>query len=209
MRGIGAILFLGWTHLAGASPSNAGQISQSAKIHIRLVDFVGLPEKIRVEAEGFVIRVFRDAGLEIDFVECVGAGNAAPCGPPGPAELWLQILKQAPHRPYQDAVGFTHLVTSSHWGDSYAAVSYPLVQETGRNLKSGVTAVLAISLAHEIGHLLLHSGAHSRSGVMSPYIDHRQIQLLERGELRFTSDQAARMRNRLEQLTAAGDQLAP
>jgi hypothetical protein len=48
--------------------------------------------------------------------------------------------------------------------------------------------------------LLLNSSAHSYAGVMSPHLGHREIGLMERGELRFTDDQAARMKERISWL---------
>jgi hypothetical protein len=187
--------FAAQTHAARHARRAIGQIPRPPAIRIRLVDFAGLSPKVRAAAEAPVIRIFRQAGVEIAFVECLDAAASAPCRqPPGPTDLWLQILNRAPHRLLgDDATGFTVLVHSPQAADSYAAISYPRVLAAADDLDVDATEVLAASMAHEIGHLLLNSGAHSRTGVMSPRIDRRQIAFLQRGELLFTADQAARL----------------
>ncbi len=182
-RGIAAVLLGSVFPVAGASHWDPRQEARPARIHIRLVDMVGLPEKLRSDAEEMVRELFRQARIDLDF-----AGD-----PAGGAEFWLQILKRPPNHLQRDATGFAVLVASKDPGDSYAAVSLPMVEAAARHLEAPLAEVLAASMAHEIGHLLLHSSYHSRSGIMSPRLDRRQIQLLERGELLFQGNEAARM----------------
>jgi hypothetical protein len=105
----------------------------------------------------------------------------------------MQILKQPPLHLHADTTGFAVLVRSDRSSDSYAAVSMAMVEERSRELGAPAVEVLAASIAHELGHLLLHSPGHSRSGIMKARLDRTQIELLERGELGFTKDEAARL----------------
>jgi hypothetical protein len=195
-RGTAAIFLLAFVPVAAASHLGLGEPPRPPEIHIRLVDFAGIPEKVRTQAEAVVVTIFRRAGLELDFVECLSA-DAQPCRqPPSEADFWLQILNQRPKNPIRDAAGFAVLVRSHRPGDSYAAVSYPMVQSAALELDAPVAAVLAATMAHEIGHLLLNSSAHSRTGVMSPRLDRPRILLFESGELLFTRDEVARLSQR-------------
>ena len=52
-------------------------------------------------------------------------------------------------------------------------------------------------IAHEMGHLLLPSGAHSAAGLMRPIWDLAQVQAADQGALTFTPDQAGLIREHL------------
>jgi hypothetical protein len=161
-------------------------------IHVRLVDFAELPKGVEAQAESLVAGVFRRAGLELDFVD------AAP-----KADFWLQILKQRP-RLHGDTTGFAVLVRSDRTRDSYAAVSWPIVEAAAHDLGAPEVELLAAAMAHELGHLLLHSSVHSHSGLMKPRLDRAQIDLLERGELNFTREEVARI---VERRDRSGSQI--
>ncbi|HUA59507.1 MAG TPA: hypothetical protein VML19_12175 [Verrucomicrobiae bacterium] len=192
-RGTAAVLFLVLLRIAAASHHGSMQLPRPAKVHIRLSDLAGVPDKIREQAEDTVIALYRKAGLEIDFVNCE-TGPRLPCRlDPGSSDFSVQILKHRPSHLHGDTTGFAILVPTDKLNDSYAAVSQPAVESAARELDAPVAEVLAASLAHEIGHLLLHSSAHSRNGIMSARMDQRQMRLLERGELTFTPDEAARL----------------
>lgn len=202
LRGTAVVLLLTCLRIAGACDWGLVEIPGAARIHIRLVDLVGLPEKVRKQSEAAVIGVFRRAGLDVAFVECL-AGEDRPCREAaGPADFWLQILRQRPNKLHGDTTGFAVLVPSPKAGDSYAAVSYPMVEAAALELDASIADVLAASLAHEMGHLLLHTSGHSRTGIMNPRLDRRQMRLMERGELLFTNDQAVRLVERARRLAA-------
>jgi hypothetical protein len=158
--------------------------------HVRLVDMAGLPGAIERQVESMVEALFRRAGLELDFVDTADK-----------ADFWMQILKQRPLHLHGDTTGFAVLVRSDRPSDSYAAVSLPIVEQTSRELDAPAVEVLAASVAHELGHLLLHSPGHSRSGIMKARLDRTQMELLERGELWFTKDEAARLVELARRLT--------
>ncbi len=190
--GIAVVLLAATLGVAAASPARTGQVFRPVRIHIRLVDLAGLPDDARKQAENIVEFVFRQAGLQLDFVDCPVAGTACN-STPGPSEFWLQILNRAPKHLTRDCTGFTMLVPSPDPGDSYAVVSLPLVKAAARQLSAPLEEVLAASMAHEIGHLVLHSPSHSHAGIMAPKLDRKQIDLLERGSLLFTGEQSAQL----------------
>ena len=193
IRGTRAVLFLTLLRLTCASPAGRLEPPRRPPDHVWLVDLAGLSESIRAASEQLVAAIFRQAGVDMSFVECLSAPGRPCRQPQGNAGLWLQILAQRPRRVSSDATGFAVLVRSGDPGYSYAAVSYPMVETAAADLEVPVAEVLAASIAHELGHLLLHSSAHFRTGVMRPRVDRRQIALLERGELLFTKEQSVRL----------------
>ena len=199
-RGIAAVLFAALFPVAGASRAGLRQVSRDAAIHIWIVDLAGLPPQVRAQAEETVADIFRAAGVEVSFVECL-ALPARPClAAPAKNDFWLQILARRPSHTHPDATGFTMLTRSQRPGDSYAAVSYPMAQSVARELDVPLASVLGAAMAHEIGHLLLDSPAHSRTGIMSPRLDRRQFRQLESGELHFTEEEARRLVERARAL---------
>jgi hypothetical protein len=180
--GIAAMLLLTPARVAFASDCSCRRVSQTQRVHVRLVDMAGLLDGVETQAESIVRALFRRVGLELDFVEAAEK-----------ADFWMQIMKQRPLNLHRDTTGFAVLVRSERSSVSYAAVSLPTVEEASRELEAPVAEVLAVSMAHELGHLLLHSSAHSRSGIMKARLDRTQIELLERGELLFTKDEATKL----------------
>ena len=56
------------------------------------------------------------------------------------------------------------------------------------------TDLLGLAMAHELGHLLLRSGAHSASGIMRARWTEKGLRDDDRGYLRFTPTEAESMR---------------
>lgn len=61
--------------------------------------------------------------------------------------------------------------------------------------------VLGHVMAHEIGHLLLPTRAHSRDGLMRASWDRRDVERLKTGGLLFTRDQGDLIRRKIADLT--------
>jgi hypothetical protein len=197
-RGTRALLFV--TAIGVAGGSNRGRPQEPlTKIHVRLTDLAALPEKLRAQSERLVEKLFANAGVALDFVEC--DAPTRPCTtPPASCEYWVQILRQRPLHLDGDSAGFAVLVPSRQSSDSYAAVWFPKVEDAARDFDAPIADVLAATLAHEIGHLALHSSAHSPTGLMKPRLDRKQIELMGRGELAFTPAETARLAERLASL---------
>lgn len=143
------------------------------------------PASARLRAEKIASYILGRAGIELVWQECAGA---CPSGEQG-IDLRLRLSTSRPRNLHADTTGLAVLGPQP-----YAEVFWPLVEEAAATLDAGDWQVLGIALAHEIGHLLLKSGAHSHTGVMSARIGRREIGLAARGELLFSSEQAARMR---------------
>ena len=201
-QGTLAVLLLGLPQVSPASPSHISEAPRGVGIHIRLVDLASVPPKLRAQAETAVIAIFRRARVEVDFLDCEALDWLACRQDPAGGDFWLQILPTRPTRLQEDATGFAVLVPFSRPGDSYAAVSYPVVAEVAAQFEAPLSDVLAAAMAHEIGHLLLESKTHSASGIMVQRLDRRQILLMQRGELLFTREEAARLGERCRQLAA-------
>jgi hypothetical protein len=95
------------------------------------------------------------------------------------------------------AYGAAFLDADGH--GQYADVFFDAI----RQLQNGETQVSQVQLlgyvmAHEIGHLLLGSNAHSHLGIMKPRWSTAELQSISMGRLSFAADQCREIHNKLE-----------
>ncbi len=132
--------------------------------------------------------IFRDAAIRLTWLEC-----PAGCRAGEPSVLVLRIVGH----PASDSVGPNALgFAVVNQGDStYAAVFRDRVLAmAGRGGPCSEAELLGHALAHELGHLLLGTAAHSRYGLMAgrwraPDLDRASV-----GNLLFSPAEAALMR---------------
>jgi hypothetical protein len=76
----------------------------------------------------------------------------------------------------------------------YASVFYGRIRGLAEAQRVRPGLILGYVIAHEIGHLLLKSTAHSRSGLMRYGWDAESLRQVERGSLYLLSEEAKRAR---------------
>jgi len=74
---------------------------------------------------------------------------------------------------------------------------------------SSAAPILGNAIAHELGHLLLGPRAHSPTGVMTPHWSRDFLKLASRDFLRFTPEQAERLRAQVSALMKRQEFLHP
>jgi hypothetical protein len=187
-------LTLGCLTLAGASlrPS-----PPPLRITVRLLNRAPVPARTAAEAERVAASIFQKAGVGIDWVDCSVSGACR--GEPGNLEFWLHLLDQRPATLSGDAVGFAILTHQPNNAGGYAAVSWQAVRHLTDSEEFDPGLVLGAAMAHELGHLLLGSHAHSLDGVMAARLGPSQLKRAARGELGFDNDQAERIRREIRQ----------
>src|SRR5205085_3700256 len=87
--------------------------------------------------------------------------------------------------------------------DVFYATAYRLSESGRLNLGE----VLGHVVAHELGHLLLGSNAHSSLGIMRPHWSAEELQSLRMGKLLFTREQSQLMKEKIHKATASADSL--
>jgi hypothetical protein len=92
-------------------------------------------------------------------------------------------------------LGFTP--PGPHFGGADVLVFHDHVQEFAEIRHKPAAAVLALVIAHEIGHALLPAPAHSSVGIMQAEWDQQTMDQADDHEFRFTTQQGALIRGRL------------
>jgi hypothetical protein len=169
------------------------------RITVRVLNPARVPKGAATEAERTAADIFRKAGVEIRWVDCEASDACR--GEPGRLELWLHLLDNQPAALSGDALGYAVLTHQPASAGSYAAVSWPAVRHLTDPMEIGSGPVLGAAIAHELGHLLLNSHAHSHDGVMAERLRTPQLMMAARGDLRFDDRQAEAIRREIRRRT--------
>ena len=90
-------------------------------------------------------------------------------------------------------------------GTRRSYVIWPRVQRTALHASVGLDTMLAVTLAHEMGHMLLPKNPHGRKGLMRASWDENDLRLAAAGLLHFSKDSAVRIAQGLKSGTAIAD----
>jgi hypothetical protein len=195
-----ASLILGWA-LMGWAETPRRQYSQ---LTVFVTDGAGASEHLIADAERGATRVFHQAGVDVEWVNCGIRAERPPdsrCDTPVmAADLVVRIVPRARALP-QGIFGVSFLANGT---GTYADVFLDHIRgllEVDKQVS--LAAILGDVMAHELGHLLLGSNAHSRDGIMQAHWEPEQVHRIATGQMLFTAEQGERMRSRIMALQKA------
>ena len=138
-------------------------------------------------AEREASRILEGAGLSATWLET--DVNSPIDLPPDAIVLRIEAHAGPKHDP--KAIG---VALAPELGDGvYATIFFDRVRQRAADAGLNVGSVLGHAIAHEIGHLLLGTNSHSGSGLMSAVWTASELRSLEKGQLNFVPDEAAKM----------------
>jgi len=76
-------------------------------------------------------------------------------------------------------------------------VFYDSVEKLHQDWHVSLSRVLGHTMAHEVGHLLLGTHAHSQMGIMRPNWQGQELRRVEMGALLFTPEQGRSIQTKL------------
>jgi hypothetical protein len=155
---------------------------EPSRIAIVLQDQAGVPTRTLTRAQNVTSQIFAASGIELQWTKTPIEGR----------RVRLTVVNHRLKNLPKPAVGYTTLTPPG--SENYAIVSLPAVEEVAQSEDVALEIVLGASLAHEIGHLLLRSSAHSPAGVMSPRFTRRELRSAASGRLLFSTQEAERLR---------------
>lgn len=177
----------------------------------------GAPSSTVAGAEVIASRIFRQAGLEVQWVNC-GLPNASEAESNlcslavYPTHLRMHILR-SPGTLTKSSMGVSYL--SIDGTGCYSDVFLSPVLALSEDHQHDVREVLGHVMAHEIGHLLLGTNSHSPTGIMRAHWQPPELVQAGHGMLLFTHAQSQIMKQKLtgawtqEQGTAVKSPLRP
>jgi hypothetical protein len=190
---IAGLAFLLSTHFVGAK--TIGPDNQEITILVYNAAAVSPADLARSEQQAAMI--FHEAGIKTTWIDCSAGCVEAACHQiAGPNQFVLHIVPRG--QTSTEAV-FGVAFLGADGAGKYTDVFYNRVEQMHRDFGSSRALLLGTVAAHEIGHLLLGSNSHSASGIMAAHWKAEELQRLGRGCLSFTSEQASRMRARIDE----------
>jgi len=180
--------FLLWTSLAGAQSTEAGGIK------VMVLDSVGLSPFTLHRSENEAARIFGAAGIQVQWVNCQKKGESENCHhAPRLDEFMLHIVHHGLTR--TDLV-FGEAFLGEDGTGKYTDVFFDRIEAASGTPQPDTAQLLGAVAAHELGHLLLGSQAHSHAGIMQPVWEKECLRRIWMGSLLFTRDQARSMQLR-------------
>jgi hypothetical protein len=163
-------------------------------LRVFVQNFAGVTPQVLERAEVEASRILGTAEIAVIWTNCMESGIDPGVCPavPGSLALVLRILPpEASTLPVAPgALGFA--VPS----ESYAAVLYGRVASLPLpNTRIGRDVLLGHVVAHELGHVLLGTGGHSKSGIMTAAWKSKTLAVAARGQLVFDSKQKRLMQH--------------
>jgi hypothetical protein len=182
--------------LSGNMSASEGS-TQDSQITVLVNNSAGVPASILKGAEREAARIFRAAGIGLVWVDCskeIGDLDHRCRTAPGTNEFILHIVPGG--KTSSDFV-FGLAFLGQNGDGKYSDIFYDRVLEAHRQSGMDVANLVGTVAAHELGHLLLGSNAHSYAGIMTAVWRGETLERVEMGSLLFTGDQASRMRARM------------
>jgi hypothetical protein len=186
---------IGREPVEGAKPTVQAEL---LTIVLRVRDTATVPDDVLTKAQADVTRIYREAGVQVlwSTPDLLSAeSNALRQAALTVAILTINQANRINSGIAEDRVGFA--ARAANGDGRLVYVIYDRVERlTGGN---GVrrASMLAFAIAHEIGHLLLPSNAHSHIGIMRAEWARADLQLAQRELTFFTPRQAEQVRNRI------------
>jgi hypothetical protein len=194
--------FLELSLLLSFSASTFGQslaasgTERDPQITVRISNRVHMPADSLAQIEQVATQILHKAGVQAVWLDCtitVPTDQRQPAcdRPVGPTEFTLIFVEVIPFLSPQvseTTLGFALVPSDGDPGDR-AYISNHRAHDSAEWLEASPDMILGLSAAHEIGHLLLGSGKHSRSGLMRAQWDAKDLERASQGGLRFTNDE--------------------
>ena len=178
---------------------------QPEPINVYLYNYASVPQELMQAAVETAGKTLANGGLDTRWVRSEEMSADAKMGP---SDLAMRVLPGAPKGYPKGVAGFAPLDEKTGYGrvamvfqeriaklvrrtDPKAWNGYfPLSPEMAESL------VMGTMMAHEIGHLLLGVGSHSKKGLMAYPWGPRELHALARGSLRFSDEESDRILSR-------------
>jgi hypothetical protein len=175
-------------------------------VTIRIYDYAQLPQEPIESAQKFVTALYAHIDVHLVWAKTVRP-NALRfhLRDRDRGDLLINILPPAMARRMEltdETLGVAAVTKFD--GGTIAYVMFDRVSDLALTSNTSAADVLAVVMAHELGHLLLPFGSHSPSGVMRGRFSRDDFMPLNQQQLDFTSAQADAIRGMLTRRFGSG-----
>jgi hypothetical protein len=169
---------------------------------IRVYNDAEVPAGTLTRALKEAARLYSEAGIDTLWLECSSRDKFVPTNPLceqpfGPMALGIRVVPHNETRTKESQYDLFGLALPFKDGGIHASVFYRHSKEFARGGAASLEQVLGHIFAHEIGHLLLWSNAHSPRGIMQGSWSRDALISIAKGYLTFTTEEAQTIRENL------------
>lgn len=185
----------------GAAPNPPSSVQQSTPtINVLVYSFQGLPPWVLDGAKTEAARIFRQAAIQINWLDCNSERPSAARALPGGAAVL--VIRFVPHALPPASRTALAMAFPSPESDGIAFVFYDRViaLQTSTSL---LQTMLGRVVAHEITHLLLPGKDHSHSGLMRGHWTQDDLRFTSRTSETLSSDLVALLHKRASPCVSA------
>ena len=191
------LLLLMLLRVAGWAENTSHDIQRSdSQMIVSVYNDAGVPAPLLQRAEDNAGRLFRRADLDLIWVTCSkGVSGESVCpGGTRSSQIYFHVISQSLTLS-DNAFGVAFL--GSDGVGRYADLFFDPIQKLATNFAPAEAEIMGSVMAHEIGHLLLGSQAHSHSGIMEAHWSSQELRNIAEGNLAFTRPQCQKMLSRV------------
>jgi hypothetical protein len=182
------------SHVSTLAATAETSHTKDNQLTIRIWDLVQADSETWNHTMAAVEGVFRPSGINLIWLHCAvddTPENLACSSPTGPNDISLRIYRRtkADFKIKSHSKGGFSLLLSPEGGKGIIHVFFDRMTEVSQSHKVPLELVLGITVAHEIGHLLLPHQPHALAGIMRAELDSADWRLAAQGWLGFTDGQ--------------------
>lgn len=163
------------------------------EITVLVMNTAKIPQATIRRAEAEARHIFRAAGIETEWIDCFRVQTCHHLL--GPREFVLNIVSDG--KTSTDLVFGVAFLGPEGLG-KYSDVFFNRMEAAYASSGRNIARLLGTVAAHELGHLLLGSHAHSNAGIMTATWKEETLRRLDMGGLLFSREQAELMKSRIE-----------
>jgi hypothetical protein len=162
----------------------------AAALTVVVHNIAGVPDRTLARARTEIAQIFGSGCIKIAWADVGESGF----------RVQVKVRRRpgdGPGAKTPSALGTT-IARDTHGGTAF--VFYERVLNFAHDHRWPVETILALAIAHELGHVLLPAPAHTASGLMKAEWDDDDIRRLATGARAFTAEQATLMNAAIDRL---------
>jgi len=170
--------------------------SDAGTLNVRIYNYAEVPEPTLVAAQAETGQIFHEAGIKVLWLPCA-TSDAEFAKSPHKFTACAQATGAVTLRIQSKSLGGQALRSHSWLAAAQkeqVEVFYDRLRQFAADQNCKSRSILALVMAHELGHLLLGEQSHSSRGIMVPKLRTQEIRRAQKGQLLFTPEQAQQMR---------------
>jgi hypothetical protein len=192
------------TLIWAADSLGASHDSNRPRFTIVLDDGAAIPPSDIARARGDVTRIFGAVGVDVEWLLLQPTSDSAIGAlqrPPRSCSVRAWVTARPPKMTSRSNAIILGIAPHSRLEGGTIVLFYENIQAFAQVLRKSAWSVLAATIAHEIGHILLPSPAHTSTGIMQPSWHEGTSGRIEQSERFFSAQQATLIRQRVTQCT--------